>query len=125
MKWFHLTVHNNLIWGTNKNELRVQGKVEPQVGKTRYGTLLIRVGQRVISLSVFRIQSNESAKEKRVIELDIEKCFDKISHTAIMDNLIAPQGMKKGIFRCLKAGVNPEFPEQGTPQGGVGVVRST
>ncbi|MHC5721460.1 MAG: reverse transcriptase domain-containing protein, partial [Nostoc sp.] len=24
-----------------------------------------------------------------------------------------------GIFRCLKAGVNPEFPEQGTPQGGV------
>ncbi|MHC5833571.1 MAG: RNA-dependent RNA polymerase family protein, partial [Nostoc sp.] len=22
-------------------------------------------------------------------------------------------------FRCLKAGVNPEFPEQGTPQGGV------
>ena len=27
--------------------------------------------------------------------------------------------MKAGIFRCLKAGVNPEFPEQGTPQGGV------
>jgi hypothetical protein len=25
----------------------------------------------------------------------------------------------RGIFRCLKAGVNPEFPEQGTPQGGV------
>jgi retron-type reverse transcriptase len=22
-------------------------------------------------------------------------------------------------MRCLKAGVNPEFPEQGTPQGGV------
>ena len=57
--------------------------------------------------------------EKRVIELDIEKCFDRISHTTIMNNLIAPQGMKKGIFRCLKAGVNPEFPEQGTPQGGV------
>ncbi len=27
--------------------------------------------------------------------------------------------MKRGIERCLKAGVNPEFPEQGTPQGGV------
>ena len=27
--------------------------------------------------------------------------------------------LKLGIFRCLKAGVNPEFPEQGTPQGGV------
>lgn len=56
---------------------------------------------------------------KRVIELDIEKCFDRISHTTIMDNLIAPKGVKTGIFRCLKAGTNPEFPEQGTPQGGV------
>ena len=36
-----------------------------------------------------------------------------------MERLIAPTGIKLGIFRCLKAGVNPEFPEQGTPQGGV------
>jgi len=36
-----------------------------------------------------------------------------------MDRLIAPKGIKTGIFRCLKAGVNPEYPEQGTPQGGV------
>jgi RNA-directed DNA polymerase len=36
-----------------------------------------------------------------------------------MNNLIAPKGLKIGIFRCLKAGVHPEFPEQGTPQGGV------
>jgi retron-type reverse transcriptase len=36
-----------------------------------------------------------------------------------MDKLIAPLGIKTGIFRCLKSGVNPEFPEQGTPQGGV------
>ena len=57
--------------------------------------------------------------EKRVIELDIEKCFDRISHTSIMEKLIAPKGIKTGIFRCLKSGVNPEFPEQGTPQGGV------
>jgi len=57
--------------------------------------------------------------DKRVIELDIEKCFDKINHSSIMDRLIAPQGIKTGIFRCLKSGVNPGFPEQGTPQGGV------
>jgi RNA-directed DNA polymerase len=44
---------------------------------------------------------------------------DRINHSAIMDELIAPKGLKLGIFRCLKAGVNPEFPEQGTPQGGV------
>ena len=36
-----------------------------------------------------------------------------------MDNLIAPRELKQGIFRCLKAGANPEFTEQGTPQGGV------
>ncbi len=65
------------------------------------------------------LASNKNGIEKRVIELDIEKCFDRISHATIMDNLIAPIGMKKGIFRCLKAGTNPEFPEQGTPQGGV------
>jgi len=65
------------------------------------------------------LRSTSNGIEKRVIELDIEKCFDRISHTTIMDNLIAPKGIKQGIFRCLKAGLNPEFPEQGTPQGGV------
>ncbi|MEA5594772.1 group II intron reverse transcriptase/maturase [Rivularia sp. UHCC 0363] len=65
------------------------------------------------------LRSTSNGINKRVIELDIEKCFDRISHTAIMDNLIAPKGIKSGIFRCLKAGINPEFPEQGTPQGGV------
>ena len=65
------------------------------------------------------LRSKSNGIDKRVIELDIEKCFDRISHTTIMDNLIAPKGIKSGIFRCLKAGINPEFPEQGTPQGGV------
>jgi len=65
------------------------------------------------------LHSRANGIEKRVIELDIEKCFDRISHKSIMERLIAPQGIKLGIFRCLKAGVNPEFPEQGTPQGGV------
>ncbi len=36
-----------------------------------------------------------------------------------MENLIAPKRLKLGIFRCLKAGINVDFPEQGTPQGGV------
>jgi group II intron reverse transcriptase/maturase len=66
-----------------------------------------------------QLNSHSNGIEKRVIELDIEKCFDRISHKSIMERLIAPQGIKLGIFRCLKAGVNPEFPEQGTPQGGV------
>jgi group II intron reverse transcriptase/maturase len=65
------------------------------------------------------LNSRANGIEKRVIELDIEKCFDRIAHKSIMERLIAPSGVKLGIFRCLKSGVNPEFPEQGTPQGGV------
>ncbi|MGB3207960.1 MAG: reverse transcriptase domain-containing protein, partial [Crinalium sp.] len=65
------------------------------------------------------LNSHARGIEKRVIELDIEKCFDTIAHKSIMERLIAPTGIKLGIYRCLKAGVNPEFPEQGTPQGGV------
>jgi RNA-directed DNA polymerase len=65
------------------------------------------------------LRAQSKGKDKRVIELDIEKCFDRINHSAIMDNLIAPAGLKLGIFRCLKAGTNVGFPDQGTPQGGV------
>ena len=65
------------------------------------------------------LNSHSRGIEKRVIELDIEKCFDRIAHESIMVRLIAPRGLKLGIFRCLKSGVNPEYPEQGTPQGGV------
>jgi group II intron reverse transcriptase/maturase len=65
------------------------------------------------------LNSRANGINKRVIELDIEKCFCLISHTTIMNNLTASKGIKDGIFRCLKAGINPEFPEQGTPQGGV------
>lgn len=65
------------------------------------------------------LSSKANGIEKRVIELDIEKCLRLINHSAIMDELIAPKSLKLGIYRCLKAGVNPEFPELGTPQGGV------
>jgi RNA-directed DNA polymerase len=72
--------------------------------------------QKILQLN---LRSDRNGINKRVIELDIEKCFDRINHSAIMDNLIAPSGLKLGIFRCLKAGINIGFPDQGTPQGGV------
>ena len=65
------------------------------------------------------LRSQSNGIQKRIIELDIKKCFDRISHSSIMDNLIAPSRLKLGIFRCLQAGTNVGFPEQGTPQGGV------
>ena len=57
--------------------------------------------------------------KKRVLEVDIEKCFDRISHKAILNRVIAPEFIIDGLRRCLKSGNNPQFPKQGTPQGGV------
>lgn len=57
--------------------------------------------------------------KKRILEVDIEKCFDRISHKAILDRVIAPEFIINGLRRCMKTGVNPKFPNQGTPQGGV------
>jgi RNA-directed DNA polymerase len=56
---------------------------------------------------------------KRVLELDISKCFDRISHKTILEKIIAPEFIHQGLRRGLKAGVNPQFPQQGVPQGGV------
>jgi retron-type reverse transcriptase len=84
-----------------------------------YGFRTGRSAQDAQKILFNNLNSSSNGKDKRVIELDIEKCFDRINHTAIMDRLIAPRSIKQGIFRCLKSGVNPEFPVQGTPQGGV------
>ena len=65
------------------------------------------------------LNGNVKGKMKRVIELDIEKCFDRINHRTIINELIAPNFIKIGLYKCLKIGVSPEFPDQGTPQGGV------
>jgi RNA-directed DNA polymerase len=65
------------------------------------------------------LKSRVNGRSKRILELDIEKCFDRINHSTIMDNIIAPGFLKSGLHKCLKIGVNPEFPDQGTPQGGV------
>ncbi|WP_365974677.1 reverse transcriptase domain-containing protein [Moorena sp. SIO4G3] len=84
-----------------------------------YGFRTGRCAQDAQKRLFLHLGSNKNGIIKRVIELDIKKCFDRISHTSIMERVIAPAAIKMGIFRCLKAGVNPEFPEQGTPQGGV------
>jgi len=84
-----------------------------------YGFRTGRSAHDAQKIMFINLNSKANGIDKRVIELDIEKCFDRINHSAIMDNLIAPFGLKLGIFRCLKAGVNVGFPDQGTPQGGV------
>ncbi|NEN99722.1 MAG: RNA-dependent DNA polymerase [Moorea sp. SIO3I7] len=84
-----------------------------------YGFRTGRCAQDAQKRLFLHLRSSNKGIYKRIIELDIKKCFDRISHTSIMKRVIAPAAIKMGIFRCLKAGVDPEFPEQGTPQGGV------
>lgn len=65
------------------------------------------------------LQSNHNGISKRILELDIEKCFDRIDQPFLMSRTIAPQSIKTGLWKCLKSGTNPSYPDQGTPQGGV------
>ncbi|MEA5464980.1 reverse transcriptase domain-containing protein [Leptothoe sp. PORK10 BA2] len=84
-----------------------------------YGFRLSRAAHDAQKYLFLNLRSACHGIEKRVIELDIEKCFDRINHESILTNLIAPSSLKLGIFRCLKAGTQVGFPHQGTPQGGV------
>src|SRR3972149_147864 len=60
---------------------------------------------------------------KYVLDADIEKCFDRISHEGLLAKLHAPQPVMRLIRDWLKAGILEDsqllFPEAGTPQGGV------
>lgn len=62
-------------------------------------------------------------KPKYVLDADIEKCFDHISHDGLLAKLHTPQPVMRLIRAWLKAGVLDNgqwlFPETGTPQGGV------
>jgi retron-type reverse transcriptase len=85
-----------------------------------YGFRTGRAAHDAQKILFLNLKSDANGIEKRVIELDIEKCFDRIRHSSIMERLIAPSGIKLGIFRCLKSGVNPEFPELLNPARGSG-----
>lgn len=67
------------------------------------------------------LNSNGNGISKTVLEMDIEKCFDRINHEAIMSRIQLPEAAQRGLRRAIKAGVRGEFPTstEGTPQGGV------
>jgi RNA-directed DNA polymerase len=62
-------------------------------------------------------------KPKYVLDADIEKCFDRINHQALLTKLAAIQPITKLVRGWLKAGIVDQgqtlFPEAGVPQGGV------
>jgi len=69
----------------------------------------------------FNLNSNSKGYEKTILEIDIEKCFDKINHDKLMSLILLPEPARKIIKSALKAGVLKERTEtlEGTPQGGV------
>lgn len=62
-------------------------------------------------------------RSKFVLDADIEKCFDRIDHAALLKKLDCSPTVRRVIKGWLKSGVldgNTLFPtESGTPQGGV------
>ena len=62
-------------------------------------------------------------KPKYVLDADIEKCFDRIHHQALLKKLRTIQPIEQRVRDWLKAGIVEKgewlFPEEGTPQGGV------
>jgi RNA-directed DNA polymerase len=71
----------------------------------------------------YKTRSSSTKFSRKIYELDIEKCFDRIDHKYQMKTICLPKQYKTGIWRALKAGVIVGFDRkdttEGTPQGGV------
>jgi RNA-directed DNA polymerase len=96
----------------------LEGAHEAEFHERSYGFRPGRSAHDCQKIIFNHLRSFANGSHKRILELDIEKCFDQIEHTALMSRLIAPQSMKTGLWKCLKSGITPEFPDQGVPQGG-------
>jgi len=68
------------------------------------------------------------AKSKYVLDADIKGCFDHIDHQGLLEKLRTYPAMRRLVKGWLKAGVRDgvDFSPTlaGTPQGGVGALRS-
>ena len=69
----------------------------------------------------FNLRQPNTNFKKRILELDIEKCFDKINHVKLMNEILLPIKMQKIIRSALKAKVLHErsTTQEKTPQGGI------
>ena len=69
---------------------------------------------------------NIKQKAKWVLDADIEKCFDKINHHALLSDMDCPhyRGIVKQWFKCGVLDSGFQEITSGTPQGGVSALRS-
>lgn len=79
-----------------------------------------------IQTNIFlNLQSTSKGYTKSILELDIEKCFDKIDHQKLMSMINLPKQAKQFLWSALRAGVLKERSittagtRTRTPQGGI------
>ena len=49
--------------------------------------------------------------QKRIVEVNLRECFGLVDHNLLMRKIIAPRGIKLGLFRTLNTGFVPSFSE--------------
>jgi RNA-directed DNA polymerase len=86
-----------------------------------YGFRPVRGTQDVQKRLFTALNSQGRGITKTILEMDIEKCFDQISHETILEKTELPKIALKGLRLAIKAGVRGEFPTStaGTQQGSV------
>lgn len=98
------------------------GKIfEPTFSESSYGFRPKRSAQQAVA----KAQSYATADRKFVVDLDLEKFFDRVNHDILMERIsrrITDKRVLKTIRRYLEAGVMigglEEERREGTPQGG-------
>ena len=99
----------------------LQPLIDPSFSDHSYG---FRPGRRALD-AVGRAQAYVQAGYRTVVDVDLEKFFDRVNHDVLMDRLakrIADQAVLRLIRRYLQAGIMVHGVVQeryeGTPQGG-------
>ncbi|MEB3281826.1 MAG: reverse transcriptase domain-containing protein [Lyngbya sp.] len=70
------------------------------------------------------LSSLKNGHRKYILEMDIDKCFDRIDQKDLLNRVICPKSIQMCLWRCLKADVNPEMYKDyedsyGVPQGSI------
>lgn len=102
-------------------KLALEPMAEAYFNAHSYGFRPGRSCHDVQKLLFSNLSSQAKGKQKRILEMDIEKCFDQIDHSFLMKQIQLPKLTKQKLFGAIKAGVVGErpFSFEGTPQGGI------
>ncbi len=104
-------------------KLAIEPQWESQFEGNSYGFRPARSGHDAIEAIFLAIRS----QPKYVLDADIAKCFDKINHNKLLAKLSTYPTLNKQVKAWLKSGVIDKSwsaTSEGTPQGGVGALRS-